>query len=154
MVSVFHPCAGLKLKRKHNSAKTKLWKLQTTGRLSVFGQWVCGGYWFALDMNCSFIHSNIFYSASSSPLLLRGAPDYSINTVLELTRQSTTGNREWRTCQRSLRGGESRRIRTYGHKAPSLPLSHHAPHNAMCYYITAMGMGYCCGRHLRPFLSQ
>ena len=42
---------------------------------------------------------------TSSPLLLRGAPDYSIYTVTELTRQSTNGNCEWRTCQRSLRGG-------------------------------------------------
>ena len=31
----------------------------------------------------SFIHSGYFYSASSSPLLLRGAPDYSTDTVSE-----------------------------------------------------------------------
>ena len=31
----------------------------------------------------TFIHSGHFYSASSSPLLLRGAPDYSTNTVSE-----------------------------------------------------------------------
>ena len=31
----------------------------------------------------SFIHSDNFYSASSSPLLLRGAPDYRTNTVSE-----------------------------------------------------------------------
>jgi len=31
----------------------------------------------------SFIHSGHFYSASSSPLLLRGAPDYSTDTVSE-----------------------------------------------------------------------
>ena len=31
----------------------------------------------------SFIHSVHFYSASSSPLLLRGAPDYSTDTVSE-----------------------------------------------------------------------
>ena len=55
----------------------------------------------------SFIHSIYFYSASSSPLLLRGASDYSIDTVLELTRQSATGNCEWRTCSRSLHGGWS-----------------------------------------------
>ena len=40
----------------------------------------------------SFIHSGYFYSASSSPLLLRGTPDNSIDTVSELTRQSATGN--------------------------------------------------------------
>ena len=49
-----------------------------------------------------FIHSRYFYSASSSPLLLRGAPDYSIYTMSELTRRSTTGNYEWRTCPRFL----------------------------------------------------
>src|SRR6218665_3021059 len=31
----------------------------------------------------SLIHSGHFYSASSSPLLLRGAPDYSTNTISE-----------------------------------------------------------------------
>ena len=52
-----------------------------------------------------FIHSGYFYVASSSPLLLRGTPDHSTNTVLELTCQSTTGNCEWRTCPRTLHGG-------------------------------------------------
>src|SRR6218665_3178735 len=40
----------------------------------------------AMDVvcNCSFIHSfGHFYSAPSSPLLLRGAPDYSTDTVSE-----------------------------------------------------------------------
>src|SRR6218665_550265 len=32
----------------------------------------------------SFIHSGYFYSASSSPLLLRGTPNHSIDTVLVL----------------------------------------------------------------------
>jgi len=45
----------------------------------------------------SFIYSRYFYSVSSSPLLLRGAPNYSTDTVSELTRWSTTGNYEWRT---------------------------------------------------------
>ena len=31
----------------------------------------------------SFIHSGHFYSAPSSPLLLRGAPDYSTDTISE-----------------------------------------------------------------------
>src|SRR6218665_1626495 len=43
----------------------------------------------------SFIHSlmccGYFYSASSSPLLLRGIPDYSNDTVSELTRRSAAG---------------------------------------------------------------
>src|SRR6218665_2890341 len=42
----------------------------------------------------SFVHSRYFYISSSTPLLLRGASDYSIDTVLELTRQSATGNCE------------------------------------------------------------
>jgi len=33
----------------------------------------------------SIIYSGYFYSASSSPLQVRGAPDYSIDTVSELT---------------------------------------------------------------------
>src|SRR6218665_2880571 len=51
--------------------------------------------------NHSFINSGYFYSTSSSPLLLRGAPDYSIDTVLELTRSGATGNYDCRTCPRS-----------------------------------------------------
>src|SRR6218665_2591601 len=39
-----------------------------------------------------FIHSGYFHSASSRPLLLRGAPDYSVGAVSELTRRSATGN--------------------------------------------------------------
>ena len=37
----------------------------------------------ANSMCVSFIHSSHFYSAPSSPLLLRGAPDYSTDTVSE-----------------------------------------------------------------------
>jgi len=53
----------------------------------------------------SYIHSRYFYIASSSPLLLKGTPDYSIDTLLELTCRSATFNCEWRTCPKSLRGG-------------------------------------------------
>ena|SRR6218665_251308 len=35
-----------------------------------------------------FIHYGYFCSASSSPLILRGAPDYNIDNVSELTRQA------------------------------------------------------------------
>src|SRR6218665_3697882 len=38
----------------------------------------------------SFIHSGHFYSAPSIPLLLRGAPDYSTNTVSEFHPQTHT----------------------------------------------------------------
>jgi len=44
----------------------------------------------------SFIHSGYFTSASSSPLLLRGVPDYITHTVSCLTRRRATGNCEWR----------------------------------------------------------
>src|SRR6218665_997748 len=41
----------------------------------------------------SFIHSGHFYSAPSSPLLLRGAPDYSTDTVSEFrSAQATVQN--------------------------------------------------------------
>ena len=39
----------------------------------------------------SFIHSGHFYSAPSSPLLLRGAPDYSTDTVSEFHAEATAG---------------------------------------------------------------
>jgi len=42
----------------------------------------------------SFFHSEYFYSTSSSPLLLRGTPNYSIDTVSELRCRSATGNYE------------------------------------------------------------
>src|SRR6218665_3969012 len=49
--------------------------------------YACTMYTFKIQEECSFIHSFIhsghFYSASSSPLLLRGAPDYSTDTVSE-----------------------------------------------------------------------
>ena len=45
----------------------------------------------------SFIHSNHFYSASSSPLLL--------GYCAGVSRRSATGNCELKTCPRSLRGG-------------------------------------------------
>jgi len=53
----------------------------------------------------SFNHYGYFFSASSSPLLVSGAPVYRIATVSELTRRSAIGKYEWRTCPKSLRGG-------------------------------------------------
>jgi len=60
--------------------------------------------WFIMSSNFnfdSFILSGYFYSTSSSPLLLRGAPDCSIDTA----RRSATGDYKWRTCPRHLRAG-------------------------------------------------
>ena len=75
-----------------------------------------------------FIHSRSFYSASSSTLLLRGAPNYSTNTVLKLTCRSATGICGWKTCQRSLHAGywtcnlQDARHRTY-HRATTSHIS-------------------------------
>src|SRR6218665_1343116 len=44
-------------------------------------------WWMQLTLD-SFIHSGHFYSASVSPLLLRGAPDYSTDTVLEFNAEA------------------------------------------------------------------
>src|SRR6218665_1303514 len=43
---------------------------------------------FCESFGHSFIHSRYFHSTSSSPLLLRDAPDYSIDTVSKLTPQA------------------------------------------------------------------
>src|SRR6218665_4138036 len=43
---------------------------------------------------CSAYLLKYLYSTSSSPLLLRGSPDYSIDMMWELTRRSATGNCE------------------------------------------------------------
>src|SRR6218665_561618 len=78
----------------------------------------------------SFIHSGYFYSASSSPLLLRGAPDTARIPVL---CQSFMPKRH-----RQLRGKDFPKVPTwrlkwnwnpspFGRKAPNLPTSHHAP---------------------------
>jgi len=64
------------------------------------------------------IHSGYFNSAYSSPLLLRGVPDYSIDIVSELKRPSAT--------VKDLPSGR---------KAPNLPLSHHAPQSSSMYEI-------------------
>jgi len=45
----------------------------------------------------TFIHSGYFYTTFSNPLLLRDMPNYSIDSVSELTRWSATGNCEWRS---------------------------------------------------------
>ena len=84
-------------------------------------------FWLLWQFN-SLIHSRYFHSASSSPLLLRGAPYYSTDTASEITRRSATGNCEWRTCPRSLHGGWS----GIWMKAQNLPRSHHALQN--CYF--------------------
>jgi len=54
-----------------------------------------------------YIHSGYFYLSSSSPLLLRDAPDEGIDTVSKLTHRNATGMqlRAKDLPYRSLRGG-------------------------------------------------
>src|SRR6218665_392538 len=80
----------------------------------------------------SFIHSGHFYSTSSSPLLLRGAPDYSINTVSELTqlrvKDSPKAPTWWLEQDSDLQPSR--------HKTSNLPLSHHVPQTHIYIYAT------------------
>src|SRR6218665_665315 len=78
------------------------------------------------DMNNSFTHSDHFYSAYSSPLLLRGTPD-----TARILCQSFTPKRH-----RQLRVKDLPMVpttwperdltpRPFGRKATNLPMSHH-----------------------------
>src|SRR6218665_1828398 len=77
----------------------------------------------------SFIHSAYFYSASSSPLPLRGAP----NTARTLC-QSFTPKRHRQLRVKNLSKVPTWQLerdsnqRPFGRKASNLPMSHHAPH--------------------------
>ena len=61
---------------------------ESTRRQSLHGRF------HSLSVTYSFIHLGYFYSPYSSPLLLTGAPTYSIDDVSKLTCQSATGNYE------------------------------------------------------------
>ena len=68
--------------------------------------WCRTAHWpWKVHMHGSFIYSGYFYSNSTSPLLFRGAPVYSIDIVLELTRLREQAITNWWTCPRSLHGG-------------------------------------------------
>jgi len=76
----------------------------------------------------SFIHSECFYCASSSPLLLRGASDYSID------KYCVGFNTSKATVSEGLAQGpyvaarvvfQPATLRTQG--TPNLPLRHHVP---------------------------
>ena len=89
---------------------TTLWKLLCLTSVGLVNNWrdviFCKfSVWLSKLFFHSFIRSGYFYSTSSSPLLLRCAPNYSIDTVSKLTRWSATANCEWRICPRFLRGG-------------------------------------------------
>ena len=67
--------------------------------------------WIQYNTQKDLLHSDYICSASSSPLLLRCAPDTA--RILWVSRRSaTTGNCERTTCPRSLRGSQSG-IRTH-----------------------------------------
>ena len=82
-------------------------------------------YWPNIPL---FIHSSHFYSAPSSPLLLRGAPDYSTDTVSEFHvdahRQQQVKDLPkvptWRIERES-------NLRPPGWKSSSQPRRHHVP---------------------------
>src|SRR6218665_1820489 len=77
-----------------------------------------------------FIYPGHFYSASSSPLLLRGAPD-----TARILCQSFTPKRHRQLREKDLpkvttwRLGRDSNPRPFGRKATNLPMSHHAPYN-------------------------
>ena len=64
-------------------------------------QFSCGGKRYFVSVylgkccsilsTCSFIHSGYFYSASSSPLLLRGASKHSTNAVYDFHAEAPQG---------------------------------------------------------------
>src|SRR6218665_1338446 len=76
----------------------------------------------------SFIHSSYFYSASSSPLLLRGAP-----TTAQILCRSFTLKRHRQVRVKDLPKvltwwqERDSNPRPFGRKAMNLPMSHHTP---------------------------
>ena len=83
----------------------------------------------ALIYHC--IHSEYVYSASSSPLLRRGAPFYHVYTVSELTCrsaiQATVSEKFAKVPTWRLEWDSN--LRPYGRKAANLSMSHHATRN-------------------------
>ena len=75
---------------------------------------------------CSFNHSGYFYSASSSPLLFRGAPD-----TAQILCRSFTPKRHRQLRVKNLPKVPTWRLehsnpRPFGLMATNLPMSHHA----------------------------
>ena len=77
----------------------------------------------------TFTHSGYFYSASSSPLLLKGA-----NDTARILRRSFTPKRHRQLWVKDLPKVPTWRLerdsnpRPFGRKASILPMSHHVPH--------------------------
>src|SRR6218665_489756 len=90
-------------------------------------------------MTLSFIHSGFSSSASSRPLLLRGAPD----TARILCRSFTLKH------HRQLRVKEVSNLRSFRRRAPNLPMGHHAHH----YFAIILSIGNKVFQ-LAPFVSS
>src|SRR6218665_3288551 len=76
----------------------------------------------------SFIHSGHFYSAPSSPLLLRGAPDYSTDTVSEFHAEAH-GQLQVKDLPKvpTWRLERESNPRPSGWKSSTQPRRHHVP---------------------------
>ena len=68
--------------------------------------------------------------------MLRGVPDYGIDTVLELTRQSATDNCEWRSCPRFLRGGHRVRFEPVTFRMECTELATEPPQPPLSVQVT------------------
>ena len=81
----------------------------------------------------SFIHSGYIYSAFSSPLLLRGAPDHSNDTVPEFHAEASQAIvSEGLSQGRYMAAGVGYEgYEPFGRKAPNLPMSNHAPQSSI-----------------------
>src|SRR6218665_1191632 len=66
----------------HNMVESQKIKIILKSKLNIL----------TAKFNNSFIHSGHFYSALSRPLLLRGAPDYSTDTCIGVSRRSAIQN--------------------------------------------------------------
>ena len=97
------------------------------------------------------VYSGYFYSVSSSPLLLRGAPD----TGWILCR-SFTPKRHRQLRVKDLPKVPTWRLerdskpRPFGRKATNLPMSHHAPHHS-CSWCNCIWYGYWFNRLQKSF---
>ena len=88
-------------------------------------------------------YSRYFYSASSSLLPLRGAPDYSTDTVSQLTRQNATGMKDLPKFPMWQLEWDSN-LRPSACKTLNLPLSHNAPQDATFNPLTTSCIGFLC----------
>ena len=91
-----------------------------------------------IQIEDSFVHSGYFYSASSRPLLLRDAPDYSIAAVSELRAKALQVSIRVKDLPKAptLRLEWYSNFRPTWRKAPNLPLSHHAPLKMTSWFET------------------